>query len=60
MQNWLFVHEFIYWTKERAEALLTSVPNVSKSNKMLRFSSCVSGYYKVGCFIAKLIIGNMI
>ncbi|KAF2894776.1 hypothetical protein ILUMI_11396 [Ignelater luminosus] len=26
MQNWLFVNEFIFWTKERAKALLTSAP----------------------------------
>lgn len=26
MQSWLFVNDFIFWTKERIEALLTSVP----------------------------------
>ncbi|XP_045479200.1 alpha-N-acetylglucosaminidase [Harmonia axyridis] len=26
MQNWLFVHDAPYWTKDRAKALLTSVP----------------------------------
>ncbi|CAH1960019.1 unnamed protein product [Acanthoscelides obtectus] len=26
MQGWLFAHDILYWTKERARALLTSVP----------------------------------
>ncbi|XP_044749402.1 alpha-N-acetylglucosaminidase [Coccinella septempunctata] len=26
MQNWLFVHDASFWTKDRAKALLTSVP----------------------------------
>ncbi|KAF5280152.1 hypothetical protein FQA39_LY18128 [Lamprigera yunnana] len=26
MQNWMFVHEIVFWTEERVKALLTSVP----------------------------------
>ncbi|XP_044254830.1 alpha-N-acetylglucosaminidase isoform X2 [Tribolium madens] len=26
MQNWLFVHDFFYWTRNRAKAILTAVP----------------------------------
>lgn len=32
MQNWLFVHDGLYWTNERAKALLTSVPQVININ----------------------------
>lgn len=27
LQGWLFKHDFLFWTKKRAEALLTSIPS---------------------------------
>lgn len=29
MQGWLFVHSLFFWTREKAKALITSVPKVS-------------------------------